>query len=297
MGVLLGLFVGFGLVLVRHQLDSTFSDVDDLRRFSNLSTLASIPDIRGGWFDRGRTAQLPTMTDGVSVASEQYRILTLRIRIMIDRECAQILLFTSSAGAEGKTTTAVNTAFALSQIQQDKVLLIDADLRKPGVRGCLTQVANGRLGPPEGLLGLVNSPGGLAPECFGRIGKLYILASADGSADSLRDVSSESLRKTLAKLRKQFKYIFIDSPPLLPMVDAHLLADLADRVVLVVRANRTRRETLARALQSFDMSKVLGFVLNGVDYSRARYGPVYDNYVKAYTTSTKPKRGAKFQIR
>lgn len=288
LGGLLGVFLGVGMVLVRQQLDSTFNDVDELRRFSGLPTLAAIPQVSKGWFRRRDESVIPTIEDKVSVISEQYRILTSRIQKMIDRECAQIVLVTSSAGNEGKTTTAINTAVALSQIQPGKVLLIDADLRKPQVREMLRAAHDGPLGPDEGFQQLLNGRNGLGQECFGRVGKLYLLASDEGSPDSLGDVTSEAVRTSLARLRKQFKYIVIDAPPLLPMVDSHLLSELADRVILIVRANQTRRETVSRMLNSFDMSKVLGFVMNGVNYSQARYGPAYDYYAKEYLKP--PKR-------
>jgi len=297
MGLLVGIALGLGLMLVRHQLDSTFNDVDELRQFSGLPTLASIPRVRGKWFRRRRRAVVPTIEDEASVASEQYRILTSRIRKIADRECAQVLLVTSAAGNEGKTTTAVNTAIALSQIQPGRVLLIDADLRKPQVREVLGALHEGSFGPEEGLRQLLGSPNGLPQECFGRVGRLYLLAAADGTPDSFSDMTSDAVRKSLARLRKQFKYIVIDSPPLLPMVDSHLLAELADRVILIVRANQTRRETLSRMLQTFDLSKVLGFVMNGVDYSQKRYGPAYEYYAREYLkTEKKPWQGARLRI-
>jgi len=216
----------------------------------------------------------------------------------MDQECGQVLLITSSAGGEGKTTTAINTAYGLAQIQPDKVLLIDADLRKPGVRVSLAGVANGRLGPSDGFQQLLDSPNGTMPVSFGRVRELYVLAaSADGPSRSHKRLTSLSLRKALARLRKQFKYIIIDSPPLLPMVDSHLLAESADRVILIVRANRTRRETLARTLASFDLSKVLGFVLNDVDYSRQGYGEAYTYYAKEYLNPTKRQRRARTRVR
>jgi polysaccharide chain length determinant protein (PEP-CTERM system associated) len=298
MGALIGLALGFGLILVRHQLDSTFSDVDELRRFSHFPTLASIPQLPQPLLGRPGPSTVPTITDGVSVASEQYRILASRLQKMIDRECAQILLVTSSGGGEGKTTTATNTAIALSHIQSGKVLLIDADLRKPRVRASLREVHDGQFGTEDGFRQLLSSPNEMPPECFGKVGKLYVLASTDGRLDSLGDVTSESIRTAFARLRKKFKYIVIDSPPLLPIVDSHLLAELADRVILIVRAHQTRRETLARTLESFDVTKLLGFVMNGVDYAKARYGNVYHYYAKEYPQTEKKRswRGAKLRI-
>jgi len=290
MGMLLGIFTGVALLLVRHQMDSSFDDVDGLRRFTGITTIASIPKIRLGLIHRNKAAMIPTATDVGSVASEQYRILTLRLRNMIDRECAQVVLVTSSAGGEGKTTTAVNIAIALSEMQQEKVLLIDADLRKPHVRQTLGLAGADGLGPEGGLRQALRSPKVLPLECFGRFHGLYVLAAAEGTANSGAEVTADGVRQAFARFRKQFKYIVIDSPPLLPMVDSHLLAEIADRVLLIVRANKTRRETLARTLDSFDLSKVVGMVLNSVDFSQARYGRAYDKYAKEYLQAAKGGR-------
>jgi polysaccharide chain length determinant protein (PEP-CTERM system associated) len=298
LGLLGGLALGFGGLVVRHQLDSSFSDVDELRRFSRLPTLATIPQIQRRLFKRSMSSMIPTIADRGSLASEQYRILASRVHKIAERECAQVLLITSSGGGEGKTTTAINTAVALSHIQSGKVLLVDADLRRPQIRANLSELQEVQLGTEDGFRQLLNSGNELPPECFGKVGKLYVLASSEGRADSLGEVTSESIRTGLARLRKKFKYIIIDSPPLLPLVDSHLLAEFADRVVLIIRAHKTRRETLTRTLDSFDISKLLGFVMNAVDYGNTRYGDAYHYYSKEYPKAQgrRPWRGAKLRI-
>lgn len=293
LGFGLGVFLGIGLLLLAVQLDTSFADVQELNDYVNLPILASIPSMPRRRFSRSKKTPLPTLTDRVSIASEQFRILAVRLRDMIDREFSHVVLFTGSAGGEGKTTTVLNTAIALSQIQDGRVLLIDADLRRPRVRKYLPD-DGAKPGTDEGLLDLTQKPDAVTPELFGRVGSLYVLAGTTGTDDSVAEIVSPDARKLLARLRKTFKYILIDSPPVLPMADSHLLAELADRVIFVVRARRTRRETLSRALEVFDPKNVMGLILNDVFYEHARYGPAYRHYKKEYLAT--PRR-AKARLR
>ena len=169
------------------------------------------------------------------------------------------------------------------------MLLIDADLRRPSVRQYLPDDAEG-LGAEEGLRDLLKDPNVVRPDLFGKVGKLFALAGSTGTNDSIEDIVSPEVRKLIARLRKTFKYILIDSPPVLPMADSHLLAEIADRVVLVVRARKTRRETLSRALEVFDPRKVLGLILNDVSYEHARYKTAYRHYQKHYLSKPRQVR-------
>jgi len=287
LGLGLGITIGLALLLLAQQLDTSFTDVQDLSSFKNLPVLASIPSMPRGLFRRSKNkTPVPTLTDRSSIASEQFRILAVRLRDMIDREFSHVVLFTGSAGGEGKTTTVLNTAIALSQIQDERVLLIDADLRRPRVRLYLPADSEG-LGADEGLRDLLKDKNTVSPEMFGRVGNLYVLAGTTGTSDSIDEIVSPDARKLISRLRKTFKYILIDSPPVLPMADSHLLAELSDRVVFVVRARRTRRETLARALEVFDPKNVLGLILNDVSYEHARYGQAYRHYEKQYLSKSR----------
>ncbi len=284
-GFALGIFLGFGVMFLAHQLDSTFDNINDLARVSGFPVLAGIPNLPRRLFSRESKTPIPTLTDRRSVAAEQFRILAVRIRDKIDREYSHVVLFTSSGGGEGKTTTSTNVALALSQIQDQSVLLLDADLQRPRVRRYLSEAGAENLGSETGLQDVLKSPDSLAPELFGRVGNLYVLAGANPSGELADALGSPNARKLISRLRKKFKYILIDSPPVLPMADTHLLADVADRVVFVARAEKTRRETLVRALQSFDVKNVLGLVLNGIALRRTRYAPAYRHYEKNYLTT------------
>jgi polysaccharide chain length determinant protein (PEP-CTERM system associated) len=288
-GFAIGIFLGLGLMLLAQQLDSTFGNINDLAAVTGLPVLAGIPAMPRRFLSRECKTPIPTLTDRRSVAAEQFRILAVRIRDKIDREYSHVVLVTSSGGAEGKTTTCTNVAVALSQIQDQGVLLLDADLQRPRVRQYLADAGAENLGTEDGLREVLKSPDSLSPEMFGKVGNLYFLAGNDPSGELADSLASPNARKLISRLRKKFKYILIDSPPVLPMADTHMLAEIADRVVFVARAESTRRETLLRALQSFDVQNVLGTVLNGIALRRTPYAPAYKHYEKHYLPSTPQK--------
>lgn len=288
LGIFFGLVLGAALVLMLEQVDTSFSDVSELWQTTGLPTLAALPTIRNGVLPRVRKPLLPTVTEPASIGSEQYRILASRLRQMMDRNCAQVVVFTSSGGSEGKTTTAMNVAVALSQIQPDRVLLIDLDLRRPQVREYMKGASISTLGTEGGVVDLFETSDGPGATVFGRIGNLSVLAPSSGVSDPYTTMTSAGAKRTISRLRKQFRYIVMDSPPVLPVVDFHLLSELSDTAVFVVRARQTRSETLTRALDSFDTAHLLGLVLNDVDFTKTRYGKAYQKYAKDQLEESKP---------
>jgi Mrp family chromosome partitioning ATPase len=202
-----------------------------------------------------------------------------------------VLLVTSAGGGDGKTTTALNLSIALSELQEERVLLIDGDLRRPSVQEYLRAALEGEFDPaPEGFIDLLDHPNGRVSEHVSKVGKLYVMAGDGETADSLDALITSSPRSAMARLRKHFKYIVIDSPPILFMVDSHLLADIADRVTLVVRARHTPREAFLRALESFDSSNLLGVIVNDVAHDQDGYRSASYYYQKRYLSAAKRSR-------
>ena len=99
---------------------------------------------------------------------------------------------------------------------------------------------------------------------------------------TLEALSSDRPRNLFERLRREFPCIIVDLPPILPIADSRLLADLSDGVILVVRAQQTRRELFQYALERFKVPNILGVVLNGVDLRHSDYAYAYDYYAKEY---------------
>jgi capsular exopolysaccharide synthesis family protein len=194
----------------------------------------------------------------------------------------RVLVVTSASPGEGKTTVASNLAIALAEINR-RVLLIDADMRKPRLHDVfgvsnqsgLSNLLRGR-DPLNGtpLAGVVQATG---------IPELFVLSSGPGAVSIPNLLHSARMAELLEKARGEFDTILIDSPPLLPIADARILARSADAVVLVLQAGRTTRDSARAAVHRFaeDGSAVLGAVLNSWTPARREYGDYYEYTARA----------------
>jgi Mrp family chromosome partitioning ATPase len=111
--------------------------------------------------------------------------------------------------------------------------------------------------------------------------------------EPLQLLESPAAQRLLDRLREQFEIIVLDTPPLLPIADSHVLSSLADGVVLVVRARQTPREILREALHSFHASNLLGVVLNGVDMQLSSHAYAYRYYASNYLAPAKERKAAR----
>ena len=194
-----------------------------------------------------------------SVAAERFRLLRTRLAARDRVRRVQTLLVTSPLNGEGKTVTAANLALSMAQELQGRVLLVDADLRRPSV------------GP---LLGLSHHAG-LSDVVLGRAPlehalsqvpgtHLTVLLAGERTSRPAELVGSSAMRRTIDTLRSQFDRIVIDTTPV-ALADTHVLASLADGILMVVRSGVTPHPAVERALGAFDREKLLGLILNGVD--------------------------------
>lgn len=292
LGLAAGICLAAAAVFVVEQTDASFADVEELRGYTDLPILASIPSIKRAG-NNGTRSKLVTLLDPSAVATEQYRVLAMRARQSLDADGSKVLLVTSSAGGEGKTTTSINLAVALTEQTNGSVLLMDCDLRWPRVHQALSETLKGGFNNGKGgFAELLQNPDENPLRYATRVGRLYVIADTDGTNASFQALVSAAAPKLLQQLRERFEYIVLDAPPIVPMADSHVLATLADQALLVVRARHTRRELLERAAETFDLSKVPGVVLNDVNYGRSRYAYAYDYYSNHYADSRRAKRQA-----
>lgn len=192
-----------------------------------------------------------------SMAAEGYRSLRTRLRRAENGRALRAIIITSPAKGDGKSLTAANLALTMAQEFQQRVLLLDADLRRPTVHRLF--------GLPDGpglsdvLMGSVDVNQALVhlPEHH-----LTLLPAGAVPGHPAELLGSAGMRRLLDTLRTRFDRILIDMPPVAPLADTHILSPMADGVLMIVRAGVTPKPAIERALSGLDMTKVLGLVLN-----------------------------------
>jgi len=299
LAVLVGLVGGIGLALFREYLDNTVKSPDDIERLTGLPSLAVVPTLPGmnghhhGGFPRmahkaasqeatlGPRVELLAHTQPKSQISEAFRALRTSLLLSQAEHPPQVILVTSALPQEGKTTAAVNLAVTLAQLG-DRTLLLDADLRKPGVRRALNLTAGKEVGLSSYLAGVSSLAEVVIPHPT--IDNLEALTTGPVPPSPADLLSSHRMHEAIAELRRQFKFIVIDSPPVMAATDAVILSSLTDGVLLVVRSGQTPKEafTRTRDLLAGVKSRLLGVVLNAVDSSAPDYYYSYRYYPYAY---------------
>ncbi|HEV2884112.1 MAG TPA: polysaccharide biosynthesis tyrosine autokinase [Pyrinomonadaceae bacterium] len=293
---LLSLGAGIGLAFLLDFLDDTVKSVEDVDRYIHLPALALIPASR----DRGRlmgiggigqpppapseTTALALVNDARSPVAESYRHLRTSLLLSSAGQPPKTILVTSSQPSEGKTTTAVNTAFMLAQTGAE-VLIVDCDLRRPRLHA--------HFGVPNGR-GLTNWLSGETDidnlvQSYDKQPNLMFLTSGPVPPNPAELLGSDEMRKLLAKLGERFTHIVIDSPPAISFTDASILSTMVDGVVLVVHGGRSSRAVVRRAKQQLlDVgAHIFGVVLNNVKVEAQDY--YYSGYYPSYYSDDKPE--------
>src|SRR5712692_250169 len=202
-------------------------------------------------------ARLVSLTECGSLGAKKFMLLAARLQQLRDQRQLKKVVLTSSVSHEGKSLLAANLALSLAGSKQQRVLLLEGDLRHPAlsqVFGCvqpkgLTEAFYGK-GSATRLLYRMDSP------------PLYLLFAGALRDRPLELLQSPQLIQLLAQLEQSFDWIVIDAPPVLPLADADLWTRLSDGVLLVVRENWTPRKILQKALDNLDKRALLGLVLN-----------------------------------
>src|ERR1700723_3773177 len=297
LAVLVGLVGGIGLALFREYLDNTVKSPDDIEALTGLPSLAVVPSLPGLPNTRGRLSRLareaaPQSATGPRVEllsyiqpksqiSEAFRALRTSLLLSQADHPPQVILVTSALPREGKTTAAVNLAVTLAQLG-DRTLLMDSDLRKPGVRRALNLTIGKEVGLSSYLAGVSTLDEVLYPHPT--ISNLEALTTGPVPLSPADLLSSHRMREAIAELRLRFKFIVIDSPPVMAATDAVILSALTDGVLLVVRSGETPKEAFSRTrdLLMAVKSRLLGVALNAVDSSAPDYYYSYRYYPYAY---------------
>jgi capsular exopolysaccharide synthesis family protein len=328
LGLISGLLIGIVLVITRERSNKTIQQPGDLQFWLNIPELGVIPSATletrrrisyakpkaiNGANENSTTGNKPvssriqdvalaTHTSKPSLIAESFRaVLTSILFSGENGSRPRILVLTSASPVEGKTTLVSNLGIAMAEIGR-KVLIIDADLRRPRMHD-LFELPNDR-----GMSTLLKERAVTEEAlneilCETSIPGLFVLPAGPSTHAAANLLYSSIFPDILKLLRKQFDTILIDTPPMLQMTDARVIGRLADAVVIVTRAGKTTREAAIAAYQRFaeDKTRVLGTILNDWNPKLAPngyygyyngYGHSYANYGGYYSPTKKKERTA-----
>jgi polysaccharide biosynthesis transport protein len=283
------------LALLREYLDNTVKTPDDVETLARLPSLAVVPAFGDGLMTSKRAGMLKGASDNgyekrielvaqhlpKSQMSEAFRALRTALLLSQPGHPPQVILVTSALPREGKTTAAANLAVTLAQLG-DKTVLVDADLRKPGV-GRLLNLGTGKYAGLSSYLAGVSSLE-LVTVPHPAIPDLAAIPTGPLPPNPADLLSSHKLAEAIAELRTKYKFVVIDSPPIMAATDAVILSVQADGVLLVVRSGETPKEAFTRTRDLLLSVKchLLGVVLNAVDSSAPDYYYSYRYYPYSY---------------
>ena len=304
LSLLLALAFGIGLAFFLEYFDDSIRSTDELENLLHLPCVAIIPKVEVETRKRLRassgadTALIPTTGPGSqevlltevdkrSPIAEAYRHLRTSILLSTAGRPPKSLLITSSVPAEGKTTTAVNSALCLAETGA-KVLIVDADMRRPRLHSIF------KLSNATGLSSLLSREvvdGEISSAIQqDRESGLYVLTAGPLPPNPAELVGSDQMIKLISTLTTTFAHVIVDSPPVAAFTDGVLIASMVDGVLLVVQSGKSSRKVVTRArklLQDVG-ARIIGVVLNKADtspHSEYYYNSLYSHY--QYSTETK----------
>lgn len=292
LGLLVGLLGGVVLAFVQESLDNTIMTPEQVESLTAWPALGIIPrdGLKASFYRLPRKATsrralpcegdtdvaLVVHSNPNSEVAESYRALRTSILLSALGGPPKVIMVTSGLPQEGKTTTSLNAATVLAQ-RGSRVLLIDADLRRPRVH----QILKARQSPGLSnlLTGCATADEVVQPT---DIPNLFVVTAGSPPPHPAELLGSELMRNHLQTWRGQFDHVIVDTPPILSVTDAVMLSAYVESAVIVVRAGKTRKESLRRCRELLTQVKarVLGVVINGVDLASPEH--YYYYYGKRY---------------
>jgi succinoglycan biosynthesis transport protein ExoP len=282
--LVLGITTGVGLAFLLENMDNTVRTTEQAQIVSALPSLGMIP-LGSKSSDNGygskhlalassnEAVELVTQSRPQSQMAESYRALRTSLLLSSLGAPPKVIMVTSARPQEGKTTTSINSAIVLAQ-KGVRVLLIDADLRRPSVHKTLG------MGPRSGLSNVLTGSATLeqtvTPSTI--LPNLFVLPAGTPPPNPAELLASTNMKDVLVELRAQFDHIVIDTPPTLSVTDAVVLSQRMDAIILVIRSGHTTKQALRRARDILMQvnAHVTGVLLNAVDLSSPDYYYYYE---------------------
>jgi capsular exopolysaccharide synthesis family protein len=232
----------------------------EFRRPTALRTPVEIPE--------GVDDHLVSLVDPIGFEAEQYRALRYMLEQKRRADGLTVVAVSSPGAGDGKTTTAINLAGALSQSPEARVLLVEADLRRPSIGD---QLGFGPAG--VGLVHAILNPAlSIAQVARPRPPfNLSVVLAGQAPPSPYEILKSPRLGELIEEARASYDYVIIDTPPLVAFQDSRVITRAVDGIILVVSAHRTPKRMLEEALNVVDPAKMLGFVFNADDQGLARF--------------------------
>ncbi|MGH2808084.1 MAG: polysaccharide biosynthesis tyrosine autokinase, partial [Actinomycetota bacterium] len=276
LGLFAGAILGIGVAFIRERLDDRFRGRPDVERVLEAPVLATVPRFAHG---KRFENSLPVLSEPKGPASEAYRNLRTGFQFLASQRGYQTLLVTSPSAHEGKTSTVANLGVALSQAGR-RVVIVSADLRRPNLER--TFGAQNELGLSSWLLGEEDDLRKLVLE-HPDIPNLSLMTAGRVPSNPAELLTSPRLRELIDRLTQYFDLVLFDSPPVLPVADAVILASHLDSVILIFDAASTGRNAALHAKEQIERvgGTIIGCVLNAFDPSNTPY--YYEpHYYSAY---------------
>lgn len=306
-GFAMGLLLSVAVIVFFELGDVTVRDEEDIQQSCKYPILAIVPDMvssrkRSHYYSsydkdnpqkklstlggkKQDLSQSAFIGDNINFAAkEAYKLLRTKIQFSFaDKNACHVIGMSSAFSGEGKSLSAVNVAYAMSQLNK-KVLLIDCDMRRPTIAKKLgirekpgfSSYLTGQMGADEliQLCGIENNEGAF-----------HVIAAGECPPNPVELLSSENMASVLTSLRKVYDYIIIDLPPVGEVSDAMSVAEQLDGMLLVVRQDLCNRHGLSNAVRQFEFvdTKILGVIYNCKNESKGGYGKRYGyGYGKGY---------------
>jgi capsular exopolysaccharide synthesis family protein len=311
MALLLGLFGGLGLVFFVEYLDNTVKGPEDVEKLTGLPSLGVIPFLSPnglkkrydqysgyqysyGEENAAKEAPMPEITEIELInhffpkysISEDYRTVRTSILFSHAETAPKTICFTSTFPLEGKTATVINMAISFAQLE-GKVLVIDGDLRKSRMHKVF-KVKNvvGLSGYLTGKISFEDAIQKTAVE------NVWLIPAGPHPPNPAELLNSKRMKELMRLVKERFDVVLIDTPPVLAVIDPVIISSLSDSTIVVVRAGKTSRKPLAKAIGEIRKAKseIIGVVFNEVKVGREGYASPYYHYYQYEATGELAKK-------
>ena len=279
LGVLVGLVVGVGLAFFIEYLDTSVKTIDDVEQALGAPVLWVIPQNVGSLLEEGPD----------SPHAEAYRVLRTNVMFSRKADDATTMTVVSGGAVEGKSTT-IFTLSAIFAQNNSKVLVVDSDLRRPSLHK-IVGVSNSK-GLTDYLLNNAQLEDVIQTT---NLPTLDFLPSGKLPSSSMGILNSSQMKEFIKNVKSRYDFVFFDSPPIMGVSDASILASEVDMALLVIQYRKYPQAMTVRAKQMVEKvgGNLLGVVLNNINISQDSYYYYYSGYYYDYYSKTEDSKEAK----